>query len=111
MAPEGDPRMTLLEITPNDEGFKLQGELDLATADALTASIGQSNGRLSGKKQLVLDFSGITFMDSSGLRVLLEVVRDCTPLRQVVIVNPPQQVRRVLEISLPDGVPGLEVRT
>jgi anti-anti-sigma factor len=99
--------MTLLEVTRSRDGFKLRGELDLATADTLTASIVQPNGA----GPIVLDFSELTFMDSSGLRVLLEVVRSCAPMSKVVIVNPPPQVQRVLDISLPDGVPGLEVRT
>jgi anti-sigma B factor antagonist len=99
--------MALLEISHTNGTVVLSGELDLATADALTSSIGQ----VDGDGPLVLDCSQLTFMDSSGLRVLLGVVRGRTPGSGVVILKPRPSVKRVLDISLPDGIPGLEVRT
>ena len=56
-----------------DEGAHvvcLYGELDLSTADALDRELGRletSNGR-----RIVLDLSGLAFVDSSGLRILLK---------------------------------------
>ena len=49
-------------------------------------------------------------MDSSGLRALLEVAGLPKERGPVVILNPIAQVRRVLDISIPGGIPGLEVR-
>ena len=72
-----------LQITRTEDGFRLDGELD---------------------------FSGVSFMDSSGLRALLEGAGQPTGCGPVVIVNPSAQVRRVLDISIPGGTPGLEVR-
>ena len=94
-----------LEITATDEGFRLEGELDMATTGGLTDLL-----LAAGDGEVVLDFSGVSFMDSSGLRALLEGagLRNGRP---VVIKDPSPQVRRVLEISIPDGVPGLEVRS
>ncbi len=96
----------LLEITANDQGFKLDGELDLATAEDLGVVLGKA--RSDGP--LILDFSGVSFMDSSGLRALLEAVRSRDGDGTLVILNPTPAVRRVFDITLPDGVPGLEVR-
>ena len=96
----------LLEIMPTDEGFKLEGELDLATASDLGAVLGKAQPGES----VVLDFSGVSFMDSSGLRVLLESVRSRNGESSLVILKPQPQVQRVFDISLPDGAPGLEVR-
>jgi anti-anti-sigma factor len=96
----------LLDISPTDEGFKLEGELDLATAEDLGAVLGKA--RSDGP--LVLDFSGVSFMDSSGLRALLEAVRSRDGDGPLVILNPTPPVQRVFDITLPDGVPGLEVR-
>lgn len=94
-----------LEITETDDGFHLEGELDMATADGLTELL----QTVEGDDPVVLDFSGVSFMDSSGLRAILEGVG--LPNRgAVVIQHPSAQVRRVLDISIPDGTPGLEVR-
>jgi anti-anti-sigma factor len=95
-----------LQITPTDGGFRLDGELDIATADGLMDLLRTT---ADTDDPIVLDFSGVKFMDSSGLRALLQAARseDCGP---VVVKDPPPQVRRLLEISIPEGVPGLRVR-
>jgi hypothetical protein len=49
-------------------------------------------------------------MDSSGLRTLLEAAKGRQDGDVLVILDPTSQVRRVFDISLPDGAPGLEVR-
>lgn len=97
-----------LEITATEEGYRLAGELDMATADDLSALLQGESGR---ELPVVLDFEGISFMDSSGLRVLLEAARAEDGGTAIVIVRPSEQVQRVLDISIPGGVPGLEVRT
>jgi anti-sigma B factor antagonist len=69
-------RLTLqqpLDITAAREGTRivltLSGELDLATAPEFEA---HAVGALAqGADPLVVDLSALTFMDSSGLRVLL----------------------------------------
>jgi anti-sigma B factor antagonist len=96
-----------LEITATDDGYRLEGELDMATADALTQLLVAAS---EGDTPLVLDFSGVSFMDSSGLRALLEGAGLPNGSGPVVIHDPSPQVRRILDISIPDGVPGLEVR-
>ena len=52
-----------------------QGELDIATApeveDVVRGLVEEGTGRLR------LDWSGLTFMDSTGIRLLLEVVALC----------------------------------
>jgi len=96
-----------LEITATDDGYRLEGELDMATAAGLTELLVAASG---GDTPLVLDFSGVSFMDSSGLRALLEGAGPPNGSGPVVIKDPSPQVRRVLDISIPDGVPGLEIR-
>jgi anti-anti-sigma factor len=95
-----------LEITRTEDGFRLDGELDMATADDLSQIFRDA----PSNDPIVLDFSGVSFMDSSGLRALLEGAGQPTGCGPVVIVNPSAQVRRVLDISIPGGTPGLEVR-
>ena len=96
----------MLKVTATEDGYHLEGELDMATAGDLGELLRERSAR-----QTVLDFSGITFMDSSGLRVLLEAAgRHDGDGATVVILHPAAQVQRVLEISIPGGTPGLEVR-
>ncbi|MGI8617187.1 MAG: STAS domain-containing protein [Actinomycetota bacterium] len=96
-----------LQITPTNEGFRLEGELDMATADDLSQLLKVA---VLECRPLVLDFSGVSFMDSSGLRALLEAAGQTEEGGSVIVLNPSSQVRRVLDISIPGGTPGLEVR-
>ena len=96
-----------LEITATDEGFRLEGELDMATAEELSQVLQTA---ATNDHPIVLDFEGVSFMDSSGLRAILEVAGLPKERGPVVILNPIAQVRRVLDISIPGGIPGLEVR-
>jgi anti-anti-sigma factor len=95
-----------LEITETDEGFRLKGELDMATAEDLSELLKTAAAK---DDPIVLDLSEVSFMDSSGLRALLEAAGLPTG-GPVVIQDPSPQVRRVLDISIPGGTPGLEVR-
>ena len=99
--------MMLLQIRSTEDGFSLEGELDMSTAEDLSKVLNE-NGAAEGP--LVLDFSGVSFMDSSGLRAIIEGA-GLPNGGPVVILHPSAQVRRVLDISLPDGIPGLEVRS
>lgn len=58
----------LAEETDGDtRRLRLRGELDLATVEKLRVAIEQC---LGGSRHLVLDLSGLAFIDSSGLREL-----------------------------------------
>lgn len=99
--------MLQLKIAPTDEGFELEGELDMATAADLAEFLRHSE---KGPDPILLDFSRISFMDSSGLRVILEAAGRRNGDGPLVILHPTSQVQRVLDISIPGGTPGLEVR-
>jgi anti-anti-sigma factor len=75
----------------------VRGELDLATADRLWLEL---EPLLVPHAVVVLDATGITFLDSSGLRVLLQAgkraVADAAAFR---LVAPQAAVQRVLELS------------
>ena len=55
------------------EGLFVDGELDLATADSFAELASEVVSQAAGPGVLI-DLSGDTFMDSSGLRALLRVV-------------------------------------
>lgn len=95
----------LLEVRVEDGATCVAGEIELSTQDAFVEAVTDAL-----RATRALDLAGVTFMDSTGLKVLLEAASgtDGTPL---VIRNPSQAVRRLMEITIPDGAPGLEIRT
>jgi anti-anti-sigma factor len=68
----GMPEGFRLEVG-DDVVLHLAGELDLAVKEELRAAL--AGARLDGRP-LVLDLTDVTFLDSSGLAVLLEANRD-----------------------------------
>jgi anti-anti-sigma factor len=69
------------------------GELDLSTVGELEARIAELHA--AGTAALVLEMSGVSFVDSRGLRALL-VAQRAGP---VTLSRPSSGVRRVLELS------------
>lgn len=77
------------------------GELDLATASILQARLDEA-ARLQ-PRLLVLDLSGLTFMDSTGLRILLAADAAARrEARRLAVVRGPDPVHRVFLIALLD---------
>jgi anti-sigma B factor antagonist len=76
----------------------LTGEFDLAGVQEFQDAI----ARLEGEhpKAMLIDLSGLSFMDSSGLRALVMAdERARAAQRRLAIVAGPPQVRRVFEIT------------
>jgi anti-sigma B factor antagonist len=75
-----------------------EGELDLATAPHLEEILRRE---LDGGVLVVLDLSGVRFMDSSGLHAILTMIRaanqDGTRMRIAGAMLP--QVKRLIEIT------------
>jgi anti-sigma B factor antagonist len=76
----------------------LVGDFDLAAAEDLRAAL-RSLGT-AGSATPQLDLSGVTFLDSSGLGVLLDFQRDTAASNgAVVVLAPSPPCRRLLEIT------------
>lgn len=67
--PHGGSASVALEHDPEGLTVRIVGELDLSTVPQLSAVLGQIDGNNPGR--LLLDLDGVTFMDSSGLAVLV----------------------------------------
>lgn len=75
----------------------VRGELDLATADRLWIEL---EPLLAPESVVVLDGTEITFLDSSGLRVLLQAGNRATSGGAAFrLVAPQQAVQRVLDLA------------
>jgi anti-sigma B factor antagonist len=96
-----------ITATHDPGGFQLEGELDLASVGILAPVL---DAAVVGSTEITLDMSELTFMDSSGLALLLKTAGAMDGRGPLVLVSPTRAVLRVLEIALPKGAPGLEVR-
>lgn len=75
----------------------LVGELDLATAGDVEHEL--RGAEEAGATTIVVDLAGLTFLDSSGVRLLiLADARSRSNGHDLSLRRPPQHVRRVLEI-------------
>jgi anti-anti-sigma factor len=77
----------------------LRGELDLAGAPALEAELARVM-RGSGLRAIVLDLSGLEFMDSSGLRAVVVADQRAAAARvRFALVRGGEPVHRVFDIT------------
>ena len=99
--------MTQFEIDQvSPERYRLGGELDMASAKTLQEAL---EPVVKGKQRLVLDLSELTFIDSSGIRALLELANRLNGAAALELSNVPVGVQRVLDIIGLDALPGIEV--
>src|SRR5215217_1839092 len=78
----------------------VSGELDLATVPRLSAAVAEHGDA----KVLVLDMTATTFIDSAGVRALLQADgRSAGSGSRLVVVAGDGAVRRVLELCQLDG--------
>jgi anti-sigma B factor antagonist len=77
---------------------RLEGELDIASAPVLDASLADVEG--NGTGTVVLDLAGVRFIDSTGLRSLLSArQRAETAGRTLRLTNIPVDVERVFDVT------------
>ena len=78
--------------------LRVSGEIDFASVDTLADEIDRALA--DGAVDLWIDLSPASFMDSSGLRLLVELSRRLSQLnRRLAIICPRGPVRRVFDIA------------
>jgi len=92
-----------IEVTPGSDRYvvTVSGEVDLATSPELDQAI--VSGIESGTQSLVIDLTAVSFMDSSGLGVIVRGLKRCREADKdldLVITN-----ERVLKVF---GITGLD---
>ena len=89
--------MTIDKMT---EGMKLtialSGRLDTTTAPKLETELKQN---ISGVNKLILDFSGLEYLSSAGLRVLLSAQKVMNRQGSMVIKHVNETVMEIFEIT------------
>jgi anti-anti-sigma factor len=97
--------MSSVRTSTTDDVVVLEGDIDLAVADdVLTVILAAAE-----RGTTTVDLSGVTFIDSSGLNALLVASRELNGDGPLRLRSPSRSVRRLLDLALPTGAPGVEV--
>jgi anti-anti-sigma factor len=105
LAPD-PPTVALFDLTISDRTYGIDaaptGEIDLSTVDELGKRLSESlNG---GANVLSLDLRGVSFLDSSGLRLVLRLNQEMRNSgRRLVLIQGPRRVAKVFELSGVEG--------
>jgi anti-sigma B factor antagonist len=99
MIPRG---MALLDLTADERGdaivVALTGELDISSAGRVEQALERAETRRPAV--LVLDLSGLVFMDSTGLRIVMRAdARARERGGRLTVVRGPEPVQRVFRIT------------
>ena len=102
--------MAHLTVMTTEDGDALRviarGQLDLSTAERLEEALRQAEAR--GPATLLLDYSSLDFIDSTGLQVLLDAdVRASADGRRLVVRLGTGEAHRV--VALADAARRLQV--
>jgi anti-sigma B factor antagonist len=86
-----------LEIVATQDpfGLRLVGEIDMATAPALQEAILLA---LAAGRPLTIDMKDVTFIDSSGLKVIVACAAETPSDEPLTVKDPSAAVRRVMEL-------------
>ena len=87
-----------IEIQRNADTIILEvmGRLDTTTASALDKTI---HDNLNDIKNLILDFRGLEYISSAGLRVLLSAQKKMQQIGKMTVKNVCEDVMEVFEIT------------
>lgn len=87
-----------LDLAPDEATVTLDGELDLANADQVAALLGRAID--AGRPRIAVHMAGVTFLESTILRVLLEAHRAAEATgRPLELHGLGGHPRRVVELS------------
>jgi anti-sigma B factor antagonist len=92
------PLTTLSDIAPTRTTVYVRGEIDMATASQFQQVL--EHHLTCGPSELLIDLSGVSFMDSSGVHALLVAVRAADQAgSSVALAGTSPQVARVLDLT------------
>jgi anti-sigma B factor antagonist len=99
--------MLQIEFVPGSPSvLRLDGEIDLATEDQLRNALFEA---LSVDANVVIDMAEVTFIDASGIRVVLEAAQSLDGAKPLVLVNAPR-AEWLLEVVGLEDLSAVEIR-
>src|SRR5690348_7519444 len=98
MATDSDLRVASQERDPQTVLVTVAGEVDAASSSALLSGV--KDALSGGYKKVVLDMGGVSFIDSAGLRVLIDSQKlGENTGASVMIESASDVVKRLLEMT------------
>lgn len=76
--------------------YEIEGRLDTVTSPALEAKLGEAYPKAT---ELILDFKGLDYISSAGLRVLLASQKVMNKQGKMILKNVKEAVMEVFEIT------------
>ena len=94
--------LSLLSVRTTRHGRRLVltpvGELDMSTADKLEGAVHEAEE--TDAERILIDLTGVTFMDSSGLKLLLAASeRARVDSNRLRLIRGPRRVQRVFQLT------------
>jgi anti-sigma B factor antagonist len=89
-----------LEVEPERDAVRVcpRGEVDLATTGTIREKFEEMSAL--GFRRVVLDLRGVTFLDSTGLRLALELWESSrTAAWEFAVIEGPVAVQRIFELT------------
>ncbi len=90
----------MLNINKTIDGEKaviaLEGRLDTVTAPELEKELQEST---EGLKELVLDFNGLEYISSAGLRVLLSAQKTMSRQGEMKLIHVSETIQEIFEVT------------
>ncbi|MBQ3113605.1 MAG: STAS domain-containing protein [Phascolarctobacterium sp.] len=84
------------QLNGSELTLSLTGRLDTTTAPELEAVIKEN---ITGVTNLVMDFAGLEYLSSAGLRVILSAQKTMNKQGEMVIRNVNETINEVFEIT------------
>ena len=87
-----------IELKRNEKELviELVGRLDTTTAPILDKTVSEN---IDGVEKLVLDFNGVEYISSAGLRVVLNAQKKMRKVGEMKVINVCAEVMEVFEIT------------
>jgi anti-anti-sigma factor len=95
----GDGANASIRITDADNGarvIRLEGELDISNVSDIEAQLLPLADRIDGAASPIFDLSQLSFMDSSGIAMLLRAAEKVGP---ITVRDPSRVVRQIIDSS------------
>lgn len=98
----------LLEITREEDAFRLTGEIDLSNVDQLATAL---SPEVREGNHLVLDCADLAFIDSTGMAALIAICKGLGVSGRLTLLMVPAPVAKAARVLGLDRFPNLEVRS
>jgi anti-anti-sigma factor len=99
----------LLRIGEGEDGIALRlgGEVDISNAGELEGALAPL---VEFGGDVLIDCAALTFMDSTGFRVILDAAEQLEDTGRLILLSPGPLIRKTIELLGLRNLPALEIR-